>query len=205
MYEYGINIADTPFYMAAIIISIFGAAVILKSIYIDVFNKKEYWFSWSIKVNLILKWLAFSFIFIAGLMYIGLWSNQAIVLGLPDYLIVGSVGNIAALIGCFTIRNWLLLPSATEKEKFEIKHNIWLISVVFIALAKYLNFWIGNIFLDVIILTLLVFTFSYFYNKKKWQWYEFINMFTYIFVLYFILYYILRFPPVSTSLLYLSF
>jgi hypothetical protein len=95
MYKYGINIGDTPYYMATIIISIFGAAVILKSIYIDVFNKKEYWFSWSIKVNLILKWLAFSFIFIAGLIYFRLWFNQAIVLGFPAYLIVGSVGNIA--------------------------------------------------------------------------------------------------------------
>ena len=210
MYEYGINIADTPFYMAAIIISIFGAAVILKSIYIDVFNKKEYWFSWSIKVNLILKWLAFSFIFIAGLMYIGSWFNRVIVLGLPDYLIVGSVGNIAALIGCFTIRNWLLLPSDTDKKppiKFnKIKQFISLILVVFIAffLEKTVG-WIGNIFLDVIILTLLVFTFSYFYNKKKWQWYDFFNMFTYIFVPYFFLHRGIYFLPFSDSLLRLFF
>jgi uncharacterized membrane protein YhaH (DUF805 family) len=114
------------------------------------------------------------------------------------------------IIGIPFLFYWLLLPSTDKKEKFEIKQFIWLILVVFIALAKYLYFQIGNIFLDVIILTLLVFTFSYFYNKKKWQWYEFINMFTYIFVPYFILIYILTsykiyLLPVSFSLLFLSF
>ena len=112
---------------------------------------------------------------------------------------------VLTIIGIPFLFYWLLLPSATEKEKFEIKYYIWLISVVFIAWAKYLNFWIGNIFLDVIILTLLVFTFSYFYNKKKWQWYDFFNMFTYIFVPYFFLHRGIYFLPFSDSLLRLFF
>ena len=207
MYEYGVNIDDTPYYMATIIISIFGAAVIIKSIYIDVFNKKEYWFSWSIKVNLMLKWLAFSFLFIVGLMYVILWFNQAIVLGLPAYLIVGHVGNIAALIGCFTIgigssfqAPLKSIKKKTRKEKLKIKQYRWLkyictfLVVFFIAFlgwsqGLFVLLWtLVAAFLDVVILTLLVFTFSYFYNKKKWQWYEFLNMFAYTFTLYIILF-----------------
>ena len=98
-----------------------------------------------------------------------------------------------------------------------IKQYIWLILVVFTALLVFILGFaaavvVGNIFLDVVILTLLVFTFSYFYNKKKWQWYEFLNMFAYILALYSILFQILYmyvgfngFFPVTQSLLYLSF
>ena len=85
------TMGDAPYYTAMIVISILAAAVILKSIY----NK----------VNLILKWLAFSFLLFTGIFYIIAWNNEpVIVLNTSIYLIVGSVGNIAALIGCFKIR-----------------------------------------------------------------------------------------------------
>lgn len=74
-----------------------------------------------------------------------------------------------------------------SSTKFEIKQFIWLIIlVVFTAILSVdtsfmyaLGIISANVLRDGVILTLLVFAFSYFYKKKKWQGYEFLNMLAY--------------------------
>jgi len=88
---YGGIFADAPYYIASIIFSIFGAAVILRSIYG--------------KVNVKLKWLAFSSLLIVGLFFIICFNmDRNALFMLLNYFLLGSLGNIAALIGCFRIR-----------------------------------------------------------------------------------------------------
>jgi len=118
------------------------------------------------------------------------------------------------LIGNLLLFYWVLLPSDTDNKppiKLKIKQFIWLILVVFAALFCWvIGMRIGNTLMDVVILTLPVFTFSYFYNKKKRQWYEFLNMFATTLSLYLILDFILsmngsRLLPFSRNFWYLYF
>ena len=72
-------------------------------------------------------------------------------------------------------------------ENFHIKQYIWLIIlVVFTAILSAdtsfeyaLGVISANVLRDGVILTLLVFTFSYFYRKKSWSWFDWLNVIAY--------------------------
>jgi len=69
----------------------------------------------------------------------------------------------------------------------QIKHYFWLIIlVVFTAILSAdtsfeyaLGVISANVLRDGVILTLLVFTFSYFYKKKSWSWFDWLNVIAY--------------------------